>query len=161
MKYRSDFVTNSSSSSFIVAYKNSAEMVKDLRQFAKNYENDEWNRQYSDVIYDIFKKKVTYTEALKVYTEYANDRAYYLLAGGRQYFEYQEKYGGHQKWVKSDEFKKMRKEIVEQEVEKFKKMVNPRGYFALLTYSDSDGYYDVEANLHNMLKGLCIRMDNR
>ena len=67
MKYRSDFVTNSSSSSFIVAYKNSSEMVKDLRQFAKNYDTDEWNRQYSDVIYDIFKKKVTYTEALKVY----------------------------------------------------------------------------------------------
>ena len=160
MKYRSDFVTNSSSSSFIVAYKTPSEMVKDIQKFVKEYEDDEWSHQYKDVVYDIFKKKVTYTEVLKVYTEYVNDRAYYLLSGGRQYFEYQEKYGGHQKWVKSDEFKKMRKEIVEQEVEKFKKMVNPRGYFALLTYSDSDGYYDVEANLHNMLNGLCIRMDN-
>lgn len=161
MKYRSDFVTNSSSSSFIVAYKNSSEMVKDLRQFAKNYENDEWNRQYSDVIYDIFKNKITYTEALKIYTESMSDRIHYMLSGGRAYYQYQEKYGSHKNWVNSAEFKKMHKELLAQEVEKFKKSVNPRGYFAFLTYSDSDGFYDVEANLQDMLKGLCIKFDNR
>ena len=161
MKYRSDFVTNSSSSSFIVAYKNSSEMVKDLRQFAKNHENDEWNRQYSDVVYDILRNKITYTEALKIYTEEMSDKIHYMLSGGRAYFHYQEKYGGHQKWVKSAEFKQMHKELLNKEVEKFKKSVNPRGYFAFLTYSDSDGYYDVESDLHNMLKGLCIKFDNR
>ena len=161
MKYRSDFVTNSSSSSFIVAYKTSSEMMNDLSQFVKNYEDDEWSHQYKDVIYDIFKNKITYTQAVKEYTRYMDERAYYVLAGGREYYEYQVKYGSHQNWVKSEEFKKLRKELVEREVEKFKKSVNPRGYFALLSYSNSDGYYEVEENLQNMLKGLCIRMDER
>ena len=161
MKYRSDFVTNSSSSSFIVAYKTSSEMTNDLSQFVKNYEDDEWSHQYKDVVYDIFKNKITYTQAVKEYTRYMDERAYYILVGGRDFISYQEKYGGHQNWVKSAEFQKMRKELVEREVEKFKKAVNPRGYFALLHYSDSDGYYDVEENLPKMLKGLCIRMDER
>ena len=161
MKYRSDFVTNSSSSSFIVAYKSSSEMMSDLRQFVKNYEDDEWSHQYKDVVYDIFKKKITYTQAVKEYTRHIEEKVYYMLSGSREYFSYQEKYGSHQKWVNSAEFKKIHKELVEQEVEKFKKSVNPRGYFALLNYSDSDGYYDVEPNLHNMLKGVCIRIDER
>ncbi len=160
MKYRSDFVTNSSSSSFIVAYKNSSEMVKDLKQFVEKYEDDEWSHQYKDVVYDIFKKKITYTEAIKVYTNYIKDTVYYMLANGRAYYQYQDKYGGHKNWINSAEFKKMYKELVDDEVEKFKNLVNPRGYFALLYYSDSDGYYDVEANLQDMLNGLCIRMDN-
>lgn len=161
MKYRSDFVTNSSSSSFIVAYKSSSEMMKDIRQFVKKYEDDEWSHQYKDVVYDIFKKKVTYTEALKIYTEGMSDRIYYTLSGGRQYYQYQEKYGSHKNWVNSAEFKKMHKELLDKELEKFKKSVNPRGYFAFLEYSDSDGYYDVEAHLPEMLNGLCIRFDNR
>ena len=71
--------------------------------------------------------------------------------------EYKNKYGGYSAWTDSMEFKKMKKDWINQELEKFKKSVNPRGHFAFLYYHDSDGYYEVEAYLQDMLKGVYIK----
>ena len=153
MKYRSDFVTNSSSSSFIVAYNSAAEMVRDLSHFACTYQDDEWSHQYSDVLSDIFKKRISYTDALKIFTRYMEGEMYYRVRR-----EKPDSYVSMQDWVESTEFKRRYKEEVKKQVDYFKNRVNHRGYFAYLQYSNSDGYYDVESELHNMLNGYCIRM---
>ena len=49
---------------------------------------------------------------------------------------------------------------MDKAVEMFKNSVNPRGYFAYLEYRDSDGYYDVGAELQNMLSGVVLKIDD-
>ena len=52
----------------------------------------------------------------------------------------------------------MREEYEKKELEKFKEKISDTGIFAYLTYSDSDGYYDVTKSLQDMLNTLCINM---
>ena len=154
VKYRSDFVTNSSSSSFIIAYNSPTDMVNDIRQFVEKYEDNGWSHQYKDIVYFLFKYKITYTEALKKLKEILDEQAYWKLAN---LSEYKEKYGSYSAWVESSEFKKMRKKYVQEGLNKFKNSVNPRGHFVYLYLHDGDGYYDVEAHLQDMLKGVYIK----
>lgn len=153
MKYRSDFVTNSSSSSFLVGYNSAAEMVRDLSRFAQTYVDDEWSHQYKDVLSDIFKKRISYTDALHIYMKYMENEMYYRVCRAKPL-----EYSSLQDWKESSEFKKLYKSELKKQIDFFKEKVNHRGYFAYLTYSSSDGYYEVESELHNMLSGFCLRM---
>ena len=155
MKIRSDFVTNSSSSSFIVFYKDAPSMLSDLQSFVKNYQDDEYSHQFRDVVTDILRNKITYEQAINKYQEYLKYLSWRDCQNNEEKIK---EFGGYQNWINSNEFALMREEYEKKELEKFKETISDTGIFAYLTYSDSDGYYDVTKSLQDMLNTLCINM---
>lgn len=128
MKYRSDFVTNSSSSSFIVVFKNKEDMEKQKLKMFTQYP------EYVSVVFkDILSEECrkTYTEILKEYKEHLKYSASYTIR-----YEMPQYWGKPYDWQFTDEFKKIEKEYIEEQIEKFKKEVNHRGIFSLVTYDD-------------------------
>lgn len=130
MKYRSDFVTNSSSSSFIVAFKNKADMEEQFKKMCKDYPH------YANVVFqDIENHRVPYSVILKDIEERLGwESRYYIRFEMPEYEHKRYDYD----WIKSDEFKKVQKKYIKAELEKFKNSVNHRGIFAKVTYSDHD-----------------------
>ena len=57
------------------------------------------------------------------------------------------------------EFIEFRKKYEEDGLAKFNEQVAELGFFTYLYYSDSDGFYDVNKELENMLKGYCFRLE--
>ena len=143
MKIRSDFVTN---------------MVKDIQQFVENYQDDEYSHQFRDVVTDLFRNRISYDEAIERFKAYLNATSWYVCSSNK---EKTVEYGGHREWTSSEEFETTRKEFEAKELEAFKSKVNENGIFAYLNYSDSDGFYDVNKDLQNMLNTLCINMGDR
>ena len=135
MKYRSDFVTNSSSSSFIVTFKNKADMEEQFKKMCKDYPN------YAVRVFeDIKNEKITYMETL----EYLEKRLQWI---SRWEICDMPKYRRKDyEWRYSDEFKELQKKYIQEELEKFKNSVNHRGIFAKVTYSD-----DIDSELEHYI----------
>ena len=130
MKYRNDFVTNSSSSSFIVSFKNKADMEEQFKNMVKRYP------LYAEMVFqDINQYRKTYTETLNDMKERLGWEARYHVR--YEMPEYANKRYDYE-WVHSEEFEKAKKKYIDEELEKFKKRVNHRGIFAMVTYSDHD-----------------------
>ena len=101
MKYRNDFVTNSSSSSFIIVFKNKEEMIKSKSEMFKFYSN----YVVEDVFNQINKHKMTYTQVREYYKKRLEWIAYYEISYNKP--EYRNM---PYEWRESAEFKKLQKD---------------------------------------------------
>lgn len=132
MKIRTDYVTNSSSSSFIVGFKNEESIEEQLRE--EIYLGNRFNTVFNDVK----KNRITKTEALHEFRDEMYWYAKYSLEK-----EYERKVIGHQDfydWIK--DFRNREKFYTEVDklldiwFEKFKQKIDGFEYLAEVEYSD-------------------------
>lgn len=144
MKVRSDFVTNSSSSSFIVVFNSKKEYENRLENMLKSGIDPE----YASVIArDIGENRVTKEAALKEIREALRDsfEFSYFYNGMGRYVPYSEQLI----IMKSKEFKDKCNAYVDKEMKLIEEKLPNRGYYASVIYGDDDGafYSDLEHNI--------------
>lgn len=145
MKIRSDFVTNSSSSSFIVCFKNNDEFIKAMKEVSQNYSPDVFATLYKDLC-DSSNRK-TREEALKILKEAYRGEIEFRIVYGYPYgrggfYNRTHKYGNTTYEIYNNpEFKKDVKKYVDEQIEKAMKELPKRGIIAEVEYADEDGSF--------------------
>lgn len=136
MKVRTDFVTNSSSSSFIIVFKSVADREKQFNILRERYPIFA-----QTIISDIENNKITKEEALKEIKQDLESEAYW-----KYYWNNSIYWGRYPKFKDVDPYtdptiQKAVKEYVEIGLEKVLKELPKRGYYASVEYGDDDGTY--------------------
>ena len=141
MKKRNGFVTNSSSSSFILGFSNYDSISTEL----KDVENVEC---YKTLLLDCIEKdKMTFDDALRLYEiEIENGwMSYFLL----QDFMHENGYKSseYEKAENSPEFRKKLNKAFDEKIEEFKEKCKGKEVFVSLMYSDD---YETSAMLEHL-----------
>ncbi len=139
MKIRSDFVTNSSSSSFIVGFKNKQEYEEVKSSLYKKLDLDDFERIFKDIDFG----KITYTELCKKYRSMVAWNVRFDMQYTREYPYYNKEYS----WFSSKEFEKLYTEELDRVVENFISKLKPRGIYAILEYGDDCGEGKLEHHI--------------
>ena len=132
MKIRTDYVTNSSSSSFIVGFKNEESIEEQLRNEAYASE------RFDTILHDVKKNRISKAEALHEFRDEMYWYAEYVLQD-----EYERKVIGDQifyDWIKDhknrEEFYQKVNERLDVWFDEFKKKIEGLDYLALVEYDD-------------------------
>ena len=154
MKIRNDFVTNSSSSSFIIAYNDESKLLSDLHKFAKENENVWDLSQYQAVVFDILKNRLSYDEAISKVRQFAKDDCWIKFA-----INIPSKYKNQSEWVRTQEYNDLCTKYIDSVEADFRNKFNSDSWISLLEYSDSDGFYDIRKNLGKMIDGVVMSVN--
>lgn len=139
MKIRSDFVTNSSSSSFILGFKNKDTRIAELNTDINNLGYNKLDENILKLLYDVNNAKslliqhviMSYKEDIKVDVQrYVNDNNNPYERYSDEWFDY----------CRTSEFNDLYNNKIYESVVNFKKVIEENDYkdFVLLTYSDHD-----------------------
>lgn len=126
MKIRTDFVTNSSSSSFIVNFKDKDALKEAYNSMCERYAESIADRVFSD----IEEGKCTYSQALESIKENLSIKIKWRLEDLPEH-----KYKPYT-YFESPEFMKLVNKEVNKRLEQFKASTYHRGIFAEVSYSD-------------------------
>ena len=145
MKIRCDYVTNSSSSSFIVGFKSENDIDSQLKE---SMEREPYSiYRYNDVLCDIKKNRITKAQALEIFKDDVRWDVEFHLEN-----EYEQKLGGYRSycdWIKNEKNKKEFDNAVNTKTERllkvFEEKINGYEYLAEVEYCDhTDGDLEQE-----------------